>query len=316
MAYPNKLDSTMQSPSMNVPWPPPRLAIFGARLCGQAPVRYIYVDEAGTTAREPVTIVAGIIIHADTQYGPVEDKLAAVLEQVPPPLRPGFISHAKTVWGSKKYQDHWSKEDRIAFLKSMMSLPRECGLAIALGIARRTAPFNPTDVPKGLRVSREQFHHTLAFGLCVSRADKFLRDYCDPNEVGTVVAENIPETERLLRMFVKHMRTSPIIHRPEHLTPTAAERLTGVLRQDGVNAVTKVKDTIHFVSKEDGPLIQIADAVAYGFRRYFAEESLGDEYVRAMLGTDLVRSDWDGFISGGLWSFGQPRLRQSLPAGQ
>jgi hypothetical protein len=132
-------------------------AIFGGLLKGHKPVRYIYVDEAGTSAKEPVSVVAGIIIHADTQYMAVEKRLNEVLQLVPHELREGFVFHAKSVWSDRSYREVWSFADRLDFLKKVMAIPREMGLAIAVGMVRRDS-----EVPEGVG-SREKFHHAMAF---------------------------------------------------------------------------------------------------------------------------------------------------------
>ena len=75
-------------------------AFFGGELIGDNAVRYIYVDEAGTSAHEPITIVVGIIIHADRHWKLAEAEVRKVLDLVPQSFRRDFIFHAKTVWGS------------------------------------------------------------------------------------------------------------------------------------------------------------------------------------------------------------------------
>jgi hypothetical protein len=60
--------------------------------------------------------------------------------------------------------------------------------------------------------------------------------------------------------------------------------------------------------KRSAPLLQIADACAFAFRRYFAEERYGDELVSAMLPRRVCRDDWAGPLSGGLFYF-HPKMR-------
>ena len=44
---------------------------------------------------------------------------------------------------------------------------------------------------------------------------------------------------------------------------------------------------IHFTPKASAPLLQVADAVAFGLRRYFSEESEGVDFGKAVMGEDM-----------------------------
>lgn len=264
-------------------------AFFGGALEGTAPVRYIYVDEAGTSVREPVTIVAGIVVHADRHWKLAADRLAGILKTVPEVLHPGFISHAKTVWGSHKYRDSWSLESRLEFLDAIMSLPRLLGIPVSLGVVRRDSYATDTIG----NMSREQYQHALAFILCLSQADQYMRDHAGAEEVATVVAENIPEMHSFLRFVTGLFRTPRTI--PQHMLSAAYPN------QDGVIGITRVVDTIHFVEKADSPFLQIADACAFGFRRHFAGESFGKEFVRSIIGSSVIPTFREDGIGGALF---------------
>lgn len=46
-------------------------------------MRFIYMDEAGTSAHEPVTVVVGVIIHADTQWVSAADLIRYHFQAIP-----------------------------------------------------------------------------------------------------------------------------------------------------------------------------------------------------------------------------------------
>ena len=215
-------------------------ALFGGRLIGDNAVRFVYVDEAGTSAEEPVSVVVGIIVHADKQWRLIESKVAEVLKVIPDCYQTGFIFHAKAVWGSKKFRENWSKQERLALLHEMMSIPRQLRIPIALGIVRRNHPSLDTLPPS---LAEHEFHHAYAFWLCVCQADKFLRNHAAPNEVGTVVAEDVPKMRKFLR---------EVLSVPEMTFSTQHLRLTP--KEVSINAtsefrITRIIDTIHFVEK-------------------------------------------------------------------
>lgn len=77
------------------------------------PLRYIYIDEAGTSAKEPVTVVAGVIVDADTQYVAAEQKVASLLETVPAQHRnAAFPPHAKAIFQARRICE-WDGIGRI-----------------------------------------------------------------------------------------------------------------------------------------------------------------------------------------------------------
>ena len=262
-------------------------------------MRYIYIDEAGTSAKEPITIVVGIIVHADTQWKLAESKIVDVIRAVPSHFRPNFIFHAKTIWGSKKYHNKWNLTDRLRLLHSMMQIPRQLNIPIALGILRRDAPQINISAP----ISKEEFQHMIAFGMCLSQADKYIRKYADPNEVATVVAEDVPKIRRFLRLTLQILRKNPIILTLDELRLTKVERSSGIITQDPKLMVSRVIDTIHFVEKINGPLLQIADACAFGFRRYFSGQKYGNDFVKSILGTELNIDDYMGLSSANIFQW-------------
>lgn len=108
-----------------------------------------------------------------------------------------------------------------------------------------------------------------------------------------VVCENTDLHKRLWAA-VKNTPPKSLLPTPELLRPTQAELATGKIEQSAEFLVERVIDRAHFVAKEDAPLLQIADACAFGFRRYFSGLSYGDDFVRLMLGQSLIAEDWAG----------------------
>jgi hypothetical protein len=73
-------------------------------------VRLIYTDEAGTSAKEPVCVVASVIVHGDQQWRPLENEVQRIVkERVPSNLKEKFIFHATEVFSGGK------KIDRLAW---------------------------------------------------------------------------------------------------------------------------------------------------------------------------------------------------------
>jgi hypothetical protein len=247
---------------------------------------FVYMDEAGTSASEPVSVVVGIILHADQQWKRAFDELQRTLCRfVPEHLRSGYIFHAKDIWNG--YRGEWDFDVRRQLVAEVASIPRRLNAAISLGIVRRNAPHIDFD-----RLKQHELQHVVAFTSAISEANKFIRDRGSPGEIAAVIAEDVHNLRRELRtsLDVGHAILSG-----DRLLKTKQEEATGrepLASEFG--GIDRVIDTIHFVEKDGAPLLQIADACAFSFRRYFSEQKFGDSLIESMLGKHLILEDWMG----------------------
>jgi hypothetical protein len=220
-----------------------------------------------------------------------EDLVLEVLGGVPPKFRDGFKFSAKNVFGDEKYQADWSMTDRIELLQSMMSIPRRIGMAVSLGVKWRGAT-DFSEAHKGLGLTPSESDHLMAFITCLAVADRNIRKHAGHREVATVVAEDHPTMKKHLRHIPREMRKHPIILGPDHLRKTETDLKAGYLTQKGDFRVERIRNSVHFVAKEEDPLVQVADACAYGFRRFFNSEKFGLEFVRSILETESHLKDF------------------------
>lgn len=242
-------------------------------LHGGKPLRYIYIDEAGSSAREPATIVAGIIVDADTQYVLAEDRISELLKTVPEPHRsdPKFVPHAKAIFhGEGELRVGWDRADRRRFIRELVSIAPALGIPVCIGVARRSVPLD-----QSIDISLLDHHHMMAFALCVAHADQHVIDYGRPKEVATLVAENIPERERYLRFAFRSIKERPLALSMEHGTPAGLESGTVTVRY----TISRIRDTPHFVAKRESPLLWIADACAFAYGRLLSGGLFGAELV-------------------------------------
>jgi hypothetical protein len=245
-------------------------------------MRFIYTDEAGIAANEPVTVVVGLIVNADTQWVPTVGRIFEVLKSVPEKFRQDFIFHATSVWADHKYRPDWSMNGRVEFLKRMMSIPRESGLPIAYGLFYRDGTLNPDVNLTELKMTREQYQHVHAFEACMASADEYVNTFAAQNEVAAIVAEDIPEMRQRLKEATTQLRTGGL---------TVNARVTNQVQGTTVSSQRKVAmkirrviDDIHFAPKDSALILWLADAVAFGLRRHYAEQYLGVEFAKAIIG--------------------------------
>lgn len=256
---------------------------------------FVYMDEAGTSANEPVTVVAGIILHADLQWKVAFEELQNVLDRfVPASLRKGFIFHAKDIWNG--YRGEWNFEDRRQLVAEVASIPRRIGAAISLGKVRRDASSVEFE---GLK--HHELQHITAFTLAVSEANKFIRKRAAIGEVAALIAEDVHNLRKELRTSLS---VDADIISNDNLRKTQLEEAMGSHPAPAeFGGIDQIIDTIHFVEKDGAPLLQIADACAFSFRRYFAELNFGETLIKSMLKENLVLQDWMGPASCTTFSF-------------
>jgi uncharacterized protein DUF3800 len=271
-------------------------------------VRYVFIDEAGTAPKDPIRVVAGVIVHADKHCMRADQAVKEVLESIPGHIRPKCpVFHAKSIWGDPKLRDNWSFDERKRLLCSMMSLPKELELSLALGACERTMEL-PPELLASRKISLTQAQHGIAFQECIARADSFINRYANHNEVATVISEDVPESKSLLRHMARFLL------KPGYDIPKEDVRLVQIgdaaledVESFRVRKVSRIRMPIHFVEKRDEPLLQIADACAFAFRRFLSEQDHGRDFVQAIIGgspnaKDFPLGEWGGGIFS--WSDG------------
>jgi hypothetical protein len=69
-------------------------SISGTAVNGEKLMRFVYLDESGTSSNEQIAVVAGVIINADLQWKRVEEYIDNLIRlHVPLELRDGFTFH-------------------------------------------------------------------------------------------------------------------------------------------------------------------------------------------------------------------------------
>jgi hypothetical protein len=232
-------------------------------------VRFVYVDEAGISANEPVTVVAGVMVHADNQWKELELLIADLKrEYLPEKDIPSVIFHATDLFHGTGYfrREDWSKELRWEILEKLVSLPRKLSMPIILGLSKADGPKS-----KG----QAMMEHILAYGWCIIAANDFMNAMVDKNEVATVVAENNNEARKHLKKLHNNFAN-----------PDTDPAMPAILRAK--LPISRIIDTVFFANKDEAALLQIADVCAFCIQRYAQRKPSSDRFVEALVGASPV----------------------------
>jgi hypothetical protein len=247
---------------------------------------YIYTDEAGTSAPEPWTIVVAVVVKDNLRESIIErmDKLKD--EFVPACFRTGFVSHGKEIFNDtkRKYRSCWSPADRTEFLRRLMALPSETlGMGFAWAAVSRSCDLPPIDVDGRIVKRRDKVQHAYAFAYCMSRADRIVRRLGNDSASAQIIAEDV-DGSSLLQRAVGSLRRAPHFLPIEWAINPEHELVDGELPKSIEVGIRRIEGKPDFREKGVDPILEVADACAFGFRRYAEGRTFGEDFIRAIYG--------------------------------
>ena len=173
-------------------------SLSGHTLIGSKMTRFVYLDETGTNLKkDPITIVGGIIVHADKQMSDLEHGFRIIVrEKVPEELRfnqeKPFSLHASDyINGNGAFKDlrksnEWSVEKGMEIAQEIVSLCVQMGVKVIWGGAKNEEGFS------------KENRHVHAFALATLHIDHYMLANAH-GEVCIIVAENHNEHKRKLK---------------------------------------------------------------------------------------------------------------------
>lgn len=263
---------------------------------GDRLLRFIFMDEAGTSPSQPVTVVVGVIIDADQALARAEMLMREALLSIPKELGANYKYSAKDIWGNPAYPKFWPMADRIDLIKSILRIPRILKQAISFSVFwKNDDSYISFEAIRKLRIDRNIYSHMMAFSHCVVMSDKFIRDKCGV-EIGMIIAED-HELRSVLAASLNVYRTNPILLRPHGLIKSVEEEKLGYWKQVGSLKISRIRESIHFVGKGDDNLVWIADTCAWAIRKYFEEGQDKFGFCLEMLGSLPEPRDYTGMAT-------------------
>ena len=253
-------------------------AFGGAPLNGSKWVRVLYMDESGigNIKSDPFLVVAGVVIHADTQWGMLANRLDQMLSNAVPPgaPKPRFL-HAKDVFhGSGEFpRDVWDQPRRNALLRNIGSLVHEHNIPIVwIGIDRKKFARENSSVPAAELL--ETIYLTATVG-CFMQTELFMRQDHMSAEVCSIVMEQNQELQKRIPEMVAFMRDP---------SKEATDALPGWER---IMPLTKLIDAPSCQAKTASSILQIADYCAFALKRLL-QGSAGAKRLTAVFSPQLL----------------------------
>lgn len=240
--------------------------------------RILYLDESGITNDEdadPYMIVAGVMLHTDSQWRAVRDALQKVADDwLPPQGRKGFIFHAKDIYhGNKSWdRDVWPAEIRNQILIELVEITHTLKIPIfAQYVEKKTYGV-------GILTAEQLSYPHKAVQMqgicaldCVVWADRWLERYA-PDENATVTAEDKTDVREVIRNMHVVLKNSKLME----------SNGLGVI--EGL-PLKRIIDGISFQRKNEAVALQLADACAFVLKR-----GLGKLHIPAPLFDYLQRA--------------------------
>lgn len=235
-------------------------AIGGAPLEGNRLVRAAYLDEAGIDRPQtnPNVVVAGIVLHTDTQWRLLKEHFAALKEELRPDLTPAqrevLVFHATDIWHGVRDWPRavWSLDQRAHVLRELCRTIVKFNLPIVWGQQPRAQTIEYYE-SLGISLSPAQVTQmafTLAFWMCVLRADQWM-NMKTTDEFLSLQIENNNELQRHTKVAFRFLNDPQFSRFHSQPQPT------------------KIVDAPSFMEKQDAPALQLADTCAFLLKRGF-----------------------------------------------
>jgi Protein of unknown function (DUF3800) len=235
----------------------------GGCLEGDRLVRFVFLDEAGTSGPEPIAVVGGVFVHGDEQIIPLEDHLEELVKKhIPTDSHDGFVFHATDIWsgtGFFKNKDDWPWEKRGHILEDLCKIPSLLDIPIIFAFRNKLEIEFPDNIKPLSKQDSIILSHAHVFMLCTLAIEENTRNVW-PGEIVQLVAEDNGQSRAAIKQSHDLLRNS---HRMR-LPPEAIELLP----------LKKIRGAVHFAEKRESKPLQLADVCAFIIRRRLAKNDI------------------------------------------
>ena len=218
-------------------------------------MRIVYSDEAGVGdgAVEPITVVAAIVVHADSQAEPIEHAVDQILlDLIPPEERETFEFKANKLFARRDKGNNEQRLRRLLGLIDTFELPIAHGAAHRVNVKQdRLEKQIPWD---------EHIPQNIAFMLAATGVETLMREW-HPSEKALWIAD-----ETRARVL---MKPSLKTYQQRALLPT--EKAT---------QFSHIMDTVYFGDSKESRFIQLADVCSFFLKQHHMSNISAEPYYQ------------------------------------
>jgi hypothetical protein len=273
-------------------------AFGGGDLAGDQPVRIVYLDEAGngSEADDHYLVVAGVMIHADTQWGAISKRLQDVLKNATPPdiPNPPFL-HAQQIYhGTRDFKkEDWPRPVREALLDATAAVIADFKLPVVWGAVDRWKwrKDHPDHTPE-MRLTGA---YALAATICFIQSEWLMQHKIPSSEVASIVFEQNKDVQKHVPMMYEFLRN-----------PTETDKLYPWWRN--WMPITRIIDQPSYQPKSGSSILQLADYCAFSVRRRTEKRRDGIRLSEHLMPNAIALAMTDAGI---VWN---PALTRSWPS--
>ncbi|MBV9932628.1 MAG: DUF3800 domain-containing protein [Alphaproteobacteria bacterium] len=242
-------------------------------------MRVLYMDESGIgkIEHDRFLVVAGVIIHADTQWGPLANRLDQYLSEAVPRGAPKpRCLHAKDIFhGSGEFpRETWDQLRRNSLLSAIGGLVSEFNVPVVWsGIDRKEfARRFPDNTPRVNLLDA----YTVGAVSCFMQTERYMREKHLAGEVCSILMEENKELQQRIPEMTAFMRDPG--EAEQDLLPHWHE----------VMPLTKLIDNPSCQPKTGSSILQLADYCAFAIKRHLEGRAGSGRLVQPLAG-DLMR---------------------------
>lgn len=266
-------------------------------------MRIAFLDELGRSNREPIIVVAGVVVHGDRSYRKIEDALRALaVDTIPVEDRDGFVFHTTDLYhGSGYYKDReiWPRERRYPILERLAGLPKAFSLPVIFGHVAKADHRQEPAIASHIESQPERdrltdflvIEHMTAFSRAVVNIEKQMWQF-PRDEICMLVAEDTDHVKPAVKASHAFLRD---LNQFGNANWPTIEGLP----------LRKVVDTPHFAAKRDLALLQLADVCAFLIMRRLTRQERSQPFF------ELI----SGQLSHGCPDFDQPMGSEQIGGG-
>lgn len=220
-----------------------------------------------------MAVVASIIVDADSQWREAVSRLEMVRDKyVAVENRRNFHFHATEILKGKPpfKGEEWPIERRIEVIAEILDIIYDMKLPVSMGwskkkiIQRKLSKSKKFEKATTDIIQANMVSHMTAFTNSIGTADAYIRQHHN-GDVASVYAEDVEN----MRWFLESV---PL------LFEVMAEH------NEGFSPFTHIINGVHLCKKSQAPLLQLADAAAFTWRRFIYNRDYGLFLKQRMMG--------------------------------